>query len=145
MMKKSFALRALAVVGVITVLNLASVAPALAMTATGETQDFVVSIALASNGPDPDVATVGDIVTAALSVTNKTSEFQDVNVQMTLTIPGGQSFDATLPVFLSPFQTISPRVAFRVNESLAKGRYAVTLAVSNPRGTASATASITVI
>jgi hypothetical protein len=143
-MNRSLNWRWLAAVGAILVLSLADAGAAVATTATGETSELRVSVSLASSGGDPDVATVGDTVTAALSVTNKTWEFREVALQLTLVIPDVRTFDASVKIFLAPFQTLAPKIRYTVNEYFPSGDYSLTLEAGQGNGTASATGMITI-
>jgi hypothetical protein len=140
-------MKRLSIIGTIAVLSLAVVWPALATTASGrQNPDLTVSVSLASNGADPDVATVGNIVTVRLSVTNNTWRFEEnVNVRALVTLPDGRSFDGALTTPLAPFQTIAPRATLTVSDAFPTGPYAVTLEANNGDGVSSATATITIL
>ena len=66
-------------------------APAFAPTATGmQNPDLRVSASLTSNGPNPDVAAVGNAVTAAFSVTNNTLRVPAGESALGAYLPGGR-------------------------------------------------------
>ncbi len=146
-MKRSTNLRSMlsSIVLLIGVMGLIG-APAFATTATGtQNPDLTVSASLSSDGPDPDVATVGNAVTAAFSVTNNTFRFQEVNLRLVLTFPAGQTIPVSVTIPLAPTQTLSPHVTFTVPDFLPKGVYQLTTQASDANGVSSATATITII
>jgi uncharacterized protein (DUF58 family) len=140
-------MKRLSIIGTIALLSLTLVWPALATTASGrQNPDLTVSVSLTSNGADPDVATVGDIVTVRLSVTNNTWRFEEnVNMRVVVTLPDGRPFEGAVTLPLAPFQTVAPRVTFPVSNEMPAGRYAVTLEANNGDGVSSATATLTII
>lgn len=147
--------RVLVVVGTVVVLRLAGAPEALATTATGsQNPDLTVSVSLASRGTiDPEFATVGDTVDAALSVRNNKGwnfppRLEEVRVRLTLGIPSGQSFTASVTVRLAPGQTLRVPFDFTVVEFFPKGLYSLTIEafeVSDPTmPPSSATATLTI-
>ncbi len=121
-------------------------APAFATTATGtQNPDLRVSASLTSDGPNPDIATVGNAVTAAFSVTNNTFRFLQVNLRLVLTFPAGETIPLSVTIPLAPTQTLSPDVTFTVPDFLPKGVYQLTTEASDANGVSSATATITIL
>jgi hypothetical protein len=127
-------------------------APAFATTATStqnpelaQNPELTVSASLTSNGPNPDVAAVGNTVTAAFSVTNKTFKFLKVNLRLVLTFPAGETIPLSVTIPLAPTQTLSPRVTITVPDFLPKGVYQLTTEASDANGVSSATAAITIL
>jgi len=132
-------------------------APAFATTATStenpelaqspelaQNPELTVSASLTSNGPNPDVATVGNTVSAAFSVTNKTFKFLKVKLRLLLTFPAGETIPLSLTIPLAPTQTLSPQVTITVPDFLPKGVYQLTTEASDANGASSATATITI-
>jgi len=121
-------------------------APAFATTATGtQNPELTVSASLSSDGPNPDVAAVGNAVTAAFSVTNNTFRFLRVNLRLVLTFPAGETIPLSVTIPLAPIQTLSPDVTFTVPDFLPKGLYQLTTEASDANGVSSATATITIL
>jgi hypothetical protein len=121
-------------------------APAFASTATSmQNPELTVSASLTSNGPNPDVATVGNTLTAAFSVTNNTFKFLKVNLRLVLTFPAGETIPLSVTIPLAPTQTLSPQVTITVPDFLPKGVYQFTTEASDANGVSSATATITIL
>jgi hypothetical protein len=133
-------------IGVISAVGLGGVSPAFATTATGtQNPDLTVSASLTSDGPNPDVATVGNTITAAFSVTNNTFKFLQVSLRLVLTFPAGQTIPLSVTIPLAPTQTLSPNVTFTVPDFFPKGLYQFTTEAGNGNGVSSATATITIL
>jgi hypothetical protein len=126
--------RILVIIGASTLLTLSGGSMALATTDTqSQNPDLTVSVSLASRGTlNPDEATVGDTVDAALSVkNNKPWTFQirieEVRLRVTLQIPSMQPFTVSGTIFLLPEQTLRLAFDLPVIQFLPKGMYSLTL------------------
>ena len=104
---------------------------------------LTVSASAASNGENPDRATIGDTVKVEGSVTNNTSKKRSALVTVTVRDPQGSSiYTDSENVSLEPGQTISSSYSYVVDESYQKGNYEVTVSATNANGTSSATATL---
>jgi hypothetical protein len=150
-------LRTVGIIGAITMLTLSGGSVALATTDTqSQNPDFTVSASLASRGTlNPDQATVGDPVDAALSVKdNKSWTFQpridEVKLHLTLQVPEtAEPLRVTATIYMLPGTKITVPFSYTVPGWLPKGMYTLTLEaieVSDPAAPpSSATATITIL
>jgi hypothetical protein len=104
---------------------------------------LTVRASAASDGADPDRATVGDKVTVSGSVRNNTPKQRSALVTVTVRDPQGSSiYSDSDNVILAPHQRISRSFSYWVDESYPKGNYDLTVSATNARGTSSATANL---
>jgi hypothetical protein len=101
-------------------------------------------VSLTSNGENPDQATVGDVVTAAATVTNNTSKKQAVTITITVGLPNGGSYSYSERVVLRPGQTYSDSLNYPITADYPPGTYTLTVSAPDGIGTSSGTASIVI-
>jgi hypothetical protein len=103
---------------------------------------LTVRVSAASDGVDPDRATVGDTVTVASSVKNNTARARSVTITYTLKDPTGRSQTYSETVRIGARKSFSRSFSYVVDEAYAKGVYELTVSATNARGTSSATATL---
>ena len=104
---------------------------------------LTVSASAASNGENPDRATIGDTVKVDGSVTNNTAKKRSALVTVTVRDPQGTSiYSDSKNVSLRPGETRASAYSYVVDESYQKGNYEVTVSATNAKGTSSATATL---
>lgn len=114
---------------------------ALATTAVGtQNPQLTVRVSAASDGADPDRATIGDTVTVVSSVTNNTARTRSVSVTYTLEDPSGGYQVRSESVRLGAHRTLERSFSYVVDPSYQKGIYELTVSASTDKGTSSATA-----
>src|SRR5215212_3315718 len=114
-----------------------------ATTAVGsQNPQLTVRASAASDGADPDRATVGDTVTIASSVRNNTARARSVTITYTLEDPTGRSQTLSETVRIGARKTFSRSFSYVVDPSYPKGVYDLTVSAKNSRGTSSATAAL---
>jgi uncharacterized protein YfaS (alpha-2-macroglobulin family) len=121
------------------------VAMPIAQATTGvgsQNPQLTVRVSAASDGADPDRATVGDTVTVASSVTNNTARARSVTITYTLEDPTGRSQTHTEAVRIGAHKMFSRSFSYTVDASYPKGVYDLTVSATNSWGTSSATATL---
>ena len=114
-----------------------------ATTAVGsQNPQLTVRASAASDGTDPDRATVGDTVTIASSVKNNTARARTVTITYTLEDPTGRFQTLSETVRIGAHKTFSRSFSYVVDPSYPKGVYDLTVSAKNSRGTSSATAAL---
>ena len=104
---------------------------------------FTVRASAASDGIDPDRATVGDTVTVTGSATNNTAVARTPRVTVVLEDPQGRTiFTASERVRIAPHQTARRSFSYVVDPGYPKGVYELTVSATNAKGTSSATAEL---
>lgn len=136
----------LVILSMFVLLSFATVSPAFASAATGsQNPDLTVAASLASNGPNPDQAAVGNTVTYKYSFTNNTTRKLSIQVTLQLVDPSGQTTTSAGSLTLQPGQTVSETGSYTDQASFATGTYSLIASASDANGTSSATATITLI
>jgi uncharacterized protein YfaS (alpha-2-macroglobulin family) len=114
-----------------------------ATTAVGsQNPQLTVRASAASDGTDPDRATVGDTVTIASSVKNNTARARTVTITYTLEDPTGRFQTLSETVRIGAHKTFSRSFSYVVDPSYAKGVYELTVSATNSRGSSSAKATL---
>jgi uncharacterized protein YfaS (alpha-2-macroglobulin family) len=101
-----------------------------------------VRASAASDGTDPDRATVGDTVTIASSVKNNTARARTVTITYTLEDPTGRFQTLSETVRVGAHKTFSRSFSYIVDPSYPKGDYELTVSATNSRGSSSAKATL---
>jgi uncharacterized protein YfaS (alpha-2-macroglobulin family) len=114
-----------------------------ATTAVGsQNPQLTVRASAASDGTDPDRATVGDTVTIASSVKNNTARARTVTITYTLEDPTGRFQTLSETVRIGAHKTFSRSFSYIVDPSYPKGDYELTVSATNSRGSSSAKATL---
>jgi len=114
-----------------------------ATTAVGsQNPQLTVRASAASDGTDPDRATVGDTVTIASSVKNNTARAHIVTITYTLEDPTGRFQTLSETVRIGAHKTFSRSFSYVVDPSYPKGVYELTVSATNSRGSSSAKATL---
>jgi uncharacterized protein YfaS (alpha-2-macroglobulin family) len=114
-----------------------------ATTAVGsQNPQLTVRASAASDGTDPDRATVGDTVTIASSVKNNTARARTVTITYTLEDPTGRFQTLSETVRIGAHKTFSRSFSYVVDPSYQKGVYELTVSATNSRGSSSAKATL---
>jgi uncharacterized protein YfaS (alpha-2-macroglobulin family) len=114
-----------------------------ATTAVGsQNPQLTVRASAASDGTDPDRATVGDTVTIASSVKNNTARARTVTITYTLEDPTGRFQTLSETVSIGAHKTFSRSFSYIVDPSYPKGVYELTVSATNSRGSSSAKATL---
>jgi hypothetical protein len=118
-------------------LMLAGAAAAFADTGS-QNADFTVSVDLV-----PDVAAVGDTVSASASVTNNTVRWQFAKLCLSVTVDTSAPYSACKSILLAPKQALSFSYSLVLPYSAPGTTATIGLSASNANGTSSASDSIT--
>ena len=114
-----------------------------ATTAVGsQNPQLTVRDSAASDGTDPDRATVGETVTIASSVKNNTARARTVTITYTLEDPTGRFQTLSETVRVGAHKTFSRSFSYIVDPSYPKGVYELTVSATNSRGSSSAKATL---
>jgi len=114
-----------------------------ATTAVGsQNPQLTVRASAASDGTDPDRATVGETVTIASSVKNNTARARTVTITYTLEDPTGRFQTLSETVRVGAHKTFSRSFSYIVDPSYPKGVYELTVSATNSRGSSSAKATL---
>jgi uncharacterized protein YfaS (alpha-2-macroglobulin family) len=114
-----------------------------ATTAVGsQNPQLTVRASAASDGTDPDRATVGETVTIASSVKNNTARARTVTITYTLEDPTGRFQTLSETVRIGAHKTFSRSFSYVVDPSYPKGVYELTVSATNSRGSSSAKATL---
>jgi uncharacterized protein YfaS (alpha-2-macroglobulin family) len=114
-----------------------------ATTAVGsQNPQLTVRASAASDGTDPDRATVGETVTIASSVKNNTARARTVTITYTLEDPTGRFQTLSETVRIGAHKTFSRSFSYIVDPSYPKGVYELTVSATNSRGSSSAKATL---
>ena len=141
-----FTLRLVTLAVLVGAVGLGGASFAIANTGSGsQNPDLTVTASLQSSGLDPELATVGDIVTAGSSLTNNTSSVQKADVSATIVAPDGTlAYASSRIVTLPRGKTSSVSYSLPVLSSYARGIYTLSISAANANGASSASATITI-
>jgi len=140
-----FTLRLVTLVVLVGAVGLGGASIAIANTASGsQNSDLTVTASLQSSGLDPELATVGDSVTAGSSLANNTSSVQKADVSAAIIGPNGVMYENSRTVTLPRGKTSSVSYSLPVLSSYAPGIYTLTISAANANGASSASATITI-
>jgi len=141
-----FTLRLVTLAVLVGAVGLGGASIAIANTGSGsQNPDLTVTASLQSSGFNPELATVGDSITAGSSLTNNTSSVQKADVSATIVAPDGTvMYAASRTVTLPRGKTSSVSYSLPVLPSYAPGTYTLTVSAANANGASSASATITI-
>ena len=107
-------------------------------TGTGnQNPDLFVRVSLT-----PDQAATGELVTASVTVRNRSSRRQTVTVTATLTSPSGQTYSDVRTLVIRAGRAARVTASRAVQATDPRGVYTLTVSARSNTGTSSATASV---
>jgi hypothetical protein len=145
-MHRRFARWLVMLVALVSLAGLVGASGALADSNTAaQNASLEVSASLTSSGPDANMATVGDTVVAAGSVTNQSDQRQKIQLAVTLVGPDGTAYSITKNVVvLAAHETVSATRSVVIPAGTTPGTYTLTVSAGNAGGTSSTSASLAV-